>query len=151
MVDIYELLPRERTPGHYRDLALDPRIDQEGLRTLAVSGFPFVRAAVAGNPRADARTLATIRLDDLDKYTRNGLLTTLARHQNADRALLLDLLRWAVWLLNQPNTRPYSLMLTLAGRAELSRAEVLTVTKQPNSSRRMSNRVARALDERGSA
>ena len=47
MVDINELLPRERTPRHYRDLAGDPRIDQEGLRTLAVSPHSFVRVAVA--------------------------------------------------------------------------------------------------------
>ncbi|BCY05087.1 hypothetical protein [Actinoplanes sp. L3-i22] len=151
MVDINELLPRERTPRHYRDLAGDPRIDQEGLRTLAVSGFAFVRVAVAENPRADAATLATIPIDDLDVYTRNGLLVILARHRNADRALLLDLLRRAVRLLNEPNQRPYAFVLALAGRAELSRTEVLTLIRQPNSARRMNSAVVRCLDSRDPA
>lgn len=148
MADLDDLLPRERTPRHCRDLAGDPRADQAVLRTPAVSPYPFVRAAVAGNPRAEARTPAAIPLDDLSDYARNGLLRTVAEHENADRALLLDVLARAVRLLNAPGNRPYSPALALAARMELGRDEVLALTRQPNSSSRMNSGVARVPADR---
>lgn len=47
MAGIDDLLPRERTPADYLRLVGDPRLGQEGLRTLAASPYSFVREAVA--------------------------------------------------------------------------------------------------------
>ncbi|XVV13072.1 hypothetical protein ACQP2X_01570 [Actinoplanes sp. CA-131856] len=148
MVDIYELLPRERTPVDYRDLVDDPRIDQEGLRQLGRNPFSFVRSAVARSPRADATTLAAVSLDGLDRWTRNSILLATARHHNADRSTLLKVLRDVRALLNQPGERPFAAALALARRTELSAAEVLDLLEQPNASRRMARGVRRALAER---
>ncbi|GAA1658714.1 hypothetical protein [Actinoplanes couchii] len=148
MVDIYELLPRERTPVDYRDLASDPRIDQEGLRQLGRNPFSFVRSAVAQSPLADATTLAAVSLDGLDRWTRNSILAAIARHHNADRAALLGVLRETCALLHQPDERPFAAALALARRTELSETEVLHLIDQPNASRRMARGVRRALAER---
>ncbi|MFF5080663.1 hypothetical protein ACFY36_26725 [Actinoplanes sp. NPDC000266] len=148
VVDIYELLPHERTPVDYRDLVNDPRIDQEGLRQLGRNPFSFVRSAVARSPRADATTLAAVSLDGLDRWTRNSVLLAIARHHNADRSTLLGTLREVRALLNQPGERPFAAALALARRAELSETEVLGLIDQPNASRRMARGVRRALAER---
>ncbi|MBB4748986.1 hypothetical protein [Actinoplanes lobatus] len=145
MVDIYELLPRERSPVDYRNLVSDPRIDQEGLRQLGQNPFPFVRSAVARSPLADATTLAAVSLDGLDRWTRNSILISIARHHNADRSTLLGVLRKTCALLNQPDERPFAAALALARRTELSEIEVLDLIDQPNASRRMARGVRRAL------
>lgn len=150
MVDIYELLPRERTPVHYRDLVNDPRIDQEGLRTLARNPFSFVRSAVAESPRSDATTLAAVCLDGLDRWTRNSILIATARHPNADRSTLLGVLRATRALLNQPGERPFAAALALARRTELGETEVLELLDQPNASRRMARGVRGGLAGRES-
>ncbi|WP_372450951.1 hypothetical protein [Actinoplanes flavus] len=148
VVDIYELLPRERTPVDYRNLVSDPRIDQDGLRQLGQNPFPFVRSAVARSPIANAATLAAVSLDGLDRWTRNSILIAIARHPNADRSTLLGVLIETRALLNQPNERPFAAALALARRAELSESEVLGLIEQPNASRRMARGVRRALAER---
>lgn len=148
VVDIYELLPRERTPVDYRNLVSDPRIDQEGLRQLGQNPFPFVRSAVARSPLPDATTLAAVSLDGLDRWTRNSILIAIARHHNADRSTLLWVLRETCALLNQPDGRPFAAALALARSTELSEIEVLDLIDQPNASRRMARGVRRALAER---
>ncbi|MDR7274982.1 hypothetical protein [Catenuloplanes atrovinosus] len=65
MTTIDDLLPRARTPPHYRELVSDPRADQDVPRELVAGPYPFVRTAVAACPRADARTLAAVTLDGL--------------------------------------------------------------------------------------
>ncbi|WP_328474144.1 hypothetical protein OHA21_14385 [Actinoplanes sp. NBC_00393] len=149
MVHIDELLPRERTPLHYQNLVHDPRIDQEGLRMLAVSAYPFVRSEVARCPQADATTLGAVSLDSLNRWTRNKVLADIAGHPHADRTVLRFVLGEVVASLNQPGGRPFAAALALATRPELTEAEVLTLTQQPNASRRMRRGVRRALSQGG--
>ncbi len=145
MVDIDDLLPRERTPADYLRLVNDPRIDQEGLRTLAISTYSFVRRAVAACPRADATTLGAVPIDGLDRWSRNFVLMTIARHPHADRSVLLEVLRQTSALLNRPDERPFAAALALARRPELSADEVLDLTRQPYASKRMAGGVRRIL------
>lgn len=74
MVSIEDLLPRSRTPRDYLDLVTDPRIDQEELRALASSPYPFVRRAVAEESRTDAAALAILVSSEPDLWDRNYLL-----------------------------------------------------------------------------
>lgn len=115
---------------------------------LARSPYSFVRNAVAKSPRADATTLAAISLEGLDTWTRNSVLAAIARHRNADRAVLLTVLEETRSLLNQPGTRPFAAALALARRPELSETELLDLISQPNASRRMARGVRRALADR---
>jgi hypothetical protein len=145
---IDDLLPRARTPADYRNLVTDPRLGQEGLRTLASSPYPFVRYAVATCPRADSRTLAAVLTDDLDRWTHYSVLAAIARHPNADRPVLLTILSRTRDLLSQLDERPFAAALALARRPELSTAEILDLVDRPNSSRRMARGVRRALADR---
>ena len=120
MVNINELLPRSRSPRDYLDLVTDPRTDQDVLRVLATSPYSFVRQAVAEHPLADARTLASLPTDDLDRWDRYHLLATIARHPNTDRMVLCQVLRDTLALLQQRDARPYAAALALAQRPELS-------------------------------
>jgi hypothetical protein len=145
VVEINELLPRSRSPRDYLDLITDPRIDPDVLRLLAASPYSFVRQAVAGHPLADARTLAALSTEDLDRWDRNQLLATIARHPNADRVVLLRVLRETLVLLQQPDTRPYGSVLALAQRTELNPDEILVLVDQPGASRRMRHGLRRRL------
>ncbi|GAA4609148.1 hypothetical protein BJY16_007186 [Actinoplanes octamycinicus] len=136
-MNLDELLPRERTPVHYRDVVADPRLDREGLRELARSPYPFVRSAVVTCPRADAATLAAVPVDDLDRWTRNSVLRDLARHPNADRPLLLTVLGRTRALLEDLDSRPYAAVLELAARPELTDAEIRALIEMPGASRRV--------------
>ena len=148
MVDLDELLPRSRSPRDYLDLVTDPRIDQDVLRVLAASPYSFVRQAVAGHPLADAQTLAALMTEDLDGWDRNHLLATIARHPNADRTVLLRVLRETLALLRQPGVRPYAAALALAQRPELDPDEILVLVDQPGASRRMRHGLRRHLARR---
>ena len=148
MAGIDDLLPRARTPLDYLNVVADPRLGQEGLRTLAASPYPFVRRAVARCPRSDPATLAAVVIDELDRWTRNSVLAAIAGHPNADRRVLLTILSRTRALLAQPDERPFAAALALAQRSELSPAEVLDLVGQPNSSRRMARGIRRRLSER---
>lgn len=148
VVGVEDLLPRSRTPRDYLDLVADPRIDREGLRALASSPYSFVRRAIAENLQADAATLAELLTSEPGRWDRNYLLATIAGHPHADRAVLLQVLRETVSLLNQPNARPYAAALALAQRSELDAGEVLVLTCQPGASRRMRRGVRRRLAAR---
>ncbi|MFD0746093.1 hypothetical protein ACFQ1L_32785 [Phytohabitans flavus] len=149
MADIDELLPRARSPRDYLNLVTDPRVDQEVLRGLAASPYPFVRKAVAAHPLADAQILtALLRTEDLDRWDRCYLLATVAHHPNADRTVLLRVVRQTLALLRQPNGRPYATALALAQRPELDPAEILILAKQQGASHRMRRGLLRNLAAR---
>jgi hypothetical protein len=149
VVDLDDLLPRLRTPADHRDLVHDPRTGPEVLRVLAGSPYPFVRSAVAACPRADAAALAAVPTDDLDRWTRNEVLLAIARHPNADRAVLLSVLDRTSALLGRPGERPFAAAMALARRTELGAEEVLALTRRPGASSRMTRGVRRMLSERG--
>jgi hypothetical protein len=148
VVDIENLLPHSRTPRDYLDLVTDPRIDQEGLRALASSPYPFVRRAVADHRQTDAATLAELLASALSRWEQNYLLKAVAGHPHADRAVLLRVLQETTALLNQPDARPYAAALALARRNELHADEVLVLARQPGASRRMRRGLRRRLAAR---
>jgi hypothetical protein len=145
---IDDLLPRVRTPVDYLNVVTDPRLDQDGLRALASSPYPFVRHAVATCPRADPATLAAVVTEDLNRWTRNSVLAAIARHPNADRSVLLTILSRIRALLGRPDERPFAAALALARRPDLDPAEILDLTNQPYASRRMARGIRRALHDR---
>ena len=146
MAGLDDLLPRARTPVDYLNVVTDPRLDQDGLRALATSPYPFVRHAVAACPRSDAATLAAVVTEDLDRWTRNSVLAAIAGHPNADRSVLLTILDRTRVLLGRPDERPFAAAIALARRPELNPAEILGLVDQPYSSRRMARGVRRASD-----
>ncbi|MEU4621742.1 hypothetical protein AB0G04_17430 [Actinoplanes sp. NPDC023801] len=145
MATFDDLLPPARSPADYLALVGDPRAGQDILRLLAASPYNFVRSAVADSPRADAATLATIRVDDLNCWTRNHILAATARHPNADRSTLLRVLRETRSSLNRPGERPYAAALALARRPELTVQEIETLATCRNASRRMVRGLRRGL------
>jgi hypothetical protein len=68
------------TPRDYLDLVADPRIGQDGLRTLACSPYSFVRLAVARHIRTNAPTLTELLAGEFDRWDRNDLLRLVAQH-----------------------------------------------------------------------
>ncbi|MFV2011396.1 MULTISPECIES: hypothetical protein [unclassified Micromonospora] len=104
-----------------------------------------MRQAVADHPLADARTLSTLPTDDLDRWDRNRLIATIARHPNADRTVLLGVLAQRLMMLRLPDVRPYACALALAERPELEPFEVSALNDQPGASRRMRHGVRRRL------
>lgn len=69
VVDIEALLPHACTPRDYLDLVSDPRIDQDGLHTLARSPYSFVRLAVAKDRRANPATLTELLAGEFSSGT----------------------------------------------------------------------------------
>ncbi|WP_030488164.1 hypothetical protein [Micromonospora chokoriensis] len=147
-MDIDALLPRARTPRDYLDLVADPRIDQDGLHTLARNPFSFVRLAVAKDIRTGAATLTELLAGEFSQWDRNYLLRLVAQHPQADRDVLLNVLQEAEVLLRQHDARPYAAAIVLASRQELEPHEVRRLHGLPGASRRMRRGVERALARR---
>ncbi|MFE0593249.1 hypothetical protein [Micromonospora echinospora] len=147
-MDIDALLPRARTPRHYLDLVADPRIDQDGLHTLARSPYSFVQLAVAEDIRTNAATLTELLAGEFDQWNRNHLLRLVAQHPQADRGVLLKALQETEALLRQAGTRPYGAAIALASRQELEPHEIRRLKYLPGASRRMRRGVERALARR---
>ncbi|MER5332058.1 hypothetical protein [Micromonospora sp. NPDC002717] len=145
MPDIDTLLPHVRTPRDYLDLVSDPRIDQDGLHTLARSPYSFVRLAVAKDIRTGAATLTELLGGEFDRWDRHHLLRLVAQHPHADRGVLLKVLQEIEVLLRQPDARPYAAAIALAGRRELKPHEVRRLHGLPGASQRMRRGVERAL------
>jgi hypothetical protein len=145
VVDVDALLPHARTPRDYLDLVADPRIDQDGLHTLAGSPYSFVRLAVAEDTRTSAATLTELLAGEFDRWDRNHLLRLVAAHPQADRGVLLKVLQETEVLLRQRDTRPYAAVMALAGRRELEPQEVRRLHCLPGASRRLRRGVERAL------
>jgi hypothetical protein len=148
VVDIDALLPRTRSPKDYLDLVTDPRVDQDGLRALAHTPYPFVRRAVAEDGRTDAATLTELINSDFDQWSRNYVLRLVAQHPNADRDVLLKVLQQTEALLRTPDARPYAAAIALAGRPELKPHEVNRLQRLPGASRRMRRGVRHSLSAR---
>lgn len=147
-MDIEALLPRARTPRDYLDLVTDPRVDQDGLHTLARSPYSFVRLAIAKDIRTSPATLTELLLGEFDQWDRNYLLRLVAQHPQADRVVLLKVLHATEVLLRQSGVRPYGVAIALASRHELAPHEVRRAHRLPGASRRMRRGVERALARR---
>ncbi|MEH0937321.1 hypothetical protein [Micromonospora psammae] len=147
-MDIDALLPRARTPRDYLDLVADPRIDRDGLHTLARSPYSFVRLAVAMDMRTSAATLIQLLAGQFDHWDRNHLLRLIAQHPQADRKVLLKVLQETEVLLRRADIRPYAAAIALASRQELEPHLVRRLNDLPGASRRMRRGVERALARR---
>ncbi|SCL67458.1 hypothetical protein GA0070606_4557 [Micromonospora citrea] len=147
-MDVETLLPRSRTPRDYLDVVADPRVDAAGMRVLARSPYPFVRLAVAEDVRADAVALRELLAGSFSEWDRNRLLRLVARHPQADRGVLLDVLKEIAARLDRRTSRPYAAAIAVAGRRELAPHEVRRLQRLPGASRRMRRGVERALAAR---
>ncbi|WP_238011837.1 hypothetical protein KZZ52_13440 [Dactylosporangium sp. AC04546] len=149
-MDLESLLPAvNRSPVHYRQAASDPRLDPAGLDALADSPYPFVRLAVAEQPRTAPGTLLRILDSEFSVWDTNHLLHVVAGHPRADREVLLRVLERVAGLLTHRVVRPYSAVLALAGRAELEPAELQPLATTPGTSRRVRRQLAEILAARG--
>ncbi|MET7396560.1 hypothetical protein ABZS66_24070 [Dactylosporangium sp. NPDC005572] len=149
-VDLESLLPAvNRSPVHYRQAAADPRLDPAGLDALAGSPYPFVRLAVAQQPRTGPGALLRILDSEFSVWDTNHLLRVLAAHPRADREVLLRVLERVTGLLAHRVVRPYSAALALAGRPELEPAELQVLATMPGTSRKVRRQLAEILVARG--
>ncbi|MEV4134758.1 hypothetical protein AB0J72_21620 [Dactylosporangium sp. NPDC049742] len=105
--------------------------------------------AVARRPQAAAGTLVRVLDGDYETWQFNDLLRVVAGHPNADRGVLLRVLHHVVRLLEAAEVRPYVAALALAGRHELTEAEVLRLAALPGSSRRLRRRLRTVVAGRG--
>ncbi|TDC25419.1 hypothetical protein E1265_07120 [Streptomyces sp. 8K308] len=134
------------SPADYLELA---RAASDGsvLRQLARRPHPFVWRAVAANPHTPAIVLLELCAARSTAWSDNELLHLLARHPQADRAVLLAVLNAAAEKLTE-GERPYAAVLALAERIELTTTEVSPLGALPGASARLRRGLAHRLTAR---
>lgn len=137
-----------RTPAQYRDLAADPGTDDAVLRALAGCPYPFVREALAANPRTPPDVLARLCGQRSSTWNDNRLLLLVARHPHADRAVLLEVLGHLKGRLAAGGSRTYAAVLALADRAAVEPDELSVLASAPGASARLRRGLRRRIAER---
>ncbi|MFI9830910.1 hypothetical protein ACIHIX_24865 [Streptomyces sp. NPDC051913] len=130
------------TPADYLELARAEN-DSAALHRLARCPYPFVWQAVAANPSTAPGTLLELSTAQDSAWNDNRLLRLLSEHPSADHAVLRAV-RDAVAAKLAAGERPYGAVLALAGRTELTAAEV----RQLGTLRGASARLRSQLDQR---
>ncbi|MFE7504381.1 hypothetical protein [Promicromonospora sp. NPDC057488] len=139
-----------REPGQYRDRALAPTTTPDEMRELAGCPYPFVWQALATRPDVPADVLeALMHRSDTD-WNNNRLLALIARHEQANRPVLLSVLEHVQRLLAM-GERPYAAGLALASRAELTVDEASGMLTRPGGSRRFRVGLRARLSERAAS
>jgi hypothetical protein len=79
---------RYHGPKDYLDAARSTDTSAEELEALAVTEYPFVRAALAKNPSTPPRALSSLLSANLDRYPEQEVAEALAARTDASGALL---------------------------------------------------------------
>ncbi|WP_367048528.1 hypothetical protein [Streptomyces sp. Je 1-332] len=132
------------TPGDYLERARTEN-DSAALHRLAQCQYPFVWQALATNPATPPGTLLELSKAHDSAWNDNRLLRLLAEHPNADHSVLRAV-RDAVAAKLAEGERPYAAVLALAGRTELTAAEVQQLGALRGASARLRSRLARLSD-----
>ncbi|MFI6090724.1 hypothetical protein [Streptomyces sp. NPDC051218] len=128
------------TPGDYLERARTEN-DSAVLQRLAQCQYPFVWQALATNPSTPPSTLLELSNAHDSAWNDNRLLRLLAEHPNADHSVLRAVLD-AVAAKLAEGERPYAAVLALAGRTELTAAEVQQLGTLRGASARLRSRLA---------
>ncbi|MFD4791166.1 hypothetical protein ACFWN1_29810 [Streptomyces sp. NPDC058459] len=134
------------TPADYLELARTES-DSAVLHGLARCPYPFVWQALAVNPATGPGTLLELSAAQDRAWNDNRLLCLLAKHPSADRTVLLAV-RDAVAAKLAKGARPYAAVLALAGRTELTAAEVRQLGTLRGASARLHSQLDRHLELR---
>ncbi|MFD7861464.1 hypothetical protein [Streptomyces sp. NPDC059783] len=134
------------TPADYLELARSES-DSAVLHRLVRCPYPFVWQALAANPATAPGTLLELSTAQDSAWNDNRLLRLLAEHQSADRTVLRAV-RDAVAAKLTEGARPYAAVLALAGRTELTAAEVRQLGTLRGASARLRNQLDRRLELR---
>ena len=114
---------------------------------LAASPYSFVWEALALNPITEAAVLGSLAAKSSSTYRDNGLLRLLAVHPNASADVLQAVLVRVRSHL-EAGYRPYGAAVALAGRSEVSVADIEGLAQMPSASMRLRIWLERALADR---
>ena len=145
-----EVLRHLHTPADHRNLATDPATSEDVLRRLSQSPYPFVWQALAANPHTPPDVLGELCSHRDSTWNDHHLLTLIANHPKADRAVLLSVLREIQTRLTTGD-RPFAAALALAERPDLTYDEILQLASLPGASRRLRRGLRSRLSQRESA
>ena len=117
---------------------------------LAGSPYSFVWEALALNPITEAAVLGALAAKSSSSYNDNRLLRLLAAHPNASADVLQAVLVRVRSHL-EAGYRPYGAAVALAGRPEVSVADIEGLGQMPSAPRKLRVWLERALAARESA